>query len=139
MSRYLTLARSATQANEIDEKSPLAPQVDPGAAYEINEINEISPAPSRGVGPRDHRSQSTSAEHENSRLRLSCEEATAHGLNPDVLWVRVSHDEIEASAPPRNWDGVLPAGCRWTHLCQTLGPCPRHVAHDACCHKGEMP
>jgi hypothetical protein len=139
VSRYLTIARSATQANEIDEKSPSAPQVERIAHYEINEINEISPTPSRGVGRRGHRSDPMSAEHENSRLRLSCEEATALGLNPELVWVHVSRDEVEATVPPADWNGALPGGCRWKHLCQTLGPCPRHKAHDACHHKGETP
>jgi hypothetical protein len=137
MSRYLTIARSAIHANELNEKRPTSLHIESVTSYEINEINEVSPTTSSAVGPRVSRSDSLSTQHENSRLRLSREEATALGLNPEVLWVHVSRDEVEASAPPMHWKGTLPAGCRWARLCQTLGPCPRHLSHNACVREGE--
>jgi hypothetical protein len=55
----------------------------------------------------------------------------------EVLWVHVSREEVEASAPPAGWDGTLPVACRWADLCQVLGPCPHHLNQIACHRQGE--
>ena len=49
-----------------------------------------------------------------------------------VVWFTVSHEEVDASKPPGDWDGTLPASCAWRSLCQTLGPCSRHLVGDPC-------
>jgi hypothetical protein len=62
------------------------------------------------------------------RRILTQREAIACGLDPQLTWMRVSQAEVEATRPPHDWDGTLPAGCRYSQLCRTLGPC-RHC-HD---------
>src|SRR5215212_3253283 len=32
---------------------------------------------------------------------------------------------IEATAPPLDWDGMLPEPCGWPAICAVLGPCAR--------------
>ena len=108
MSRYLNLARTAMHMNEENEKSRDVGLHERATSYEINEENEKSPR------------------------SFSREEAVSLGLNPDLVWVRVTPVEVEASRQPAEWDGSLPAACRWSALCQTLGPCPRHRAGGPC-------
>jgi hypothetical protein len=88
-------------------------------------------------GPRnDHRedfAQALQTEALNSRRGvLSRAEAGALGLNPTLIWIRVSREEVEATASPVGWDGTLPAACAWPALCQTLGPCPRQRENAPC-------
>jgi hypothetical protein len=134
MSRYLSIARTAIGTNEKDEKSPKARQSEGVTGYEINEKDEISPTRREAEGSPPSRLNDTKEEFPR---REGGAEATALGLNPDLLWVHVSRHEVEASAPPMNWDGTLPDVCRWTRLCKTLGPCPQHRNRGACHHEGE--
>jgi len=53
-----------------------------------------------------------------------------HAPTSELLWVHVSRHEVEASVLPPGWDGTLPESCGWRSLCQSLGPCPRHLAGD---------
>jgi hypothetical protein len=115
MSRYLSIARSATEPDEINEINEKTPTIEPFtciasnvAEYEKNEENEKS-------------------------LRtLSPVEADAIGLNSTLIWVRVSREEVEATAPAPGWDGTLPTACAWPALCGALGPCPRHRSGGPC-------
>jgi hypothetical protein len=111
MSRYLNIAQQAVHTNETHDRHEESPVGDRVAYSTKNERNEI---------------------HEKSRRRLSCAEALAIGLNPDLVWIRVSKEVVEASAPPPGWNGILPGGCRWSQLCQTLGPCPHPLQRGAC-------
>jgi hypothetical protein len=115
MSRYLTIARSATYANEINEISPSASGV---VESRTAHLTGIDGQPS---------------------LRLFRGEAVALGLNSNLVWMRVSQTEVEASAPPAGWAGTLPAICGWRSLCQSLGPCPRHLAGGPCRVDGDTP
>jgi hypothetical protein len=99
------------------------------AGCETSESSEISPEPG----------QSQSGTMDEARaipdVRRHClprQEATALGLNPDLIWMRVSRDEVEASKPPPSWDRTLPDVCRWRSLCQSLGPCQRHLVGQPC-------
>jgi hypothetical protein len=65
-------------------------------------------------------------------VALTRHEAAALGLDPELRWVRVSREEVEASVPPLEWDGSLPVGCWQPRLCRVLGPCP-HQRSGACC------
>ena len=44
---------------------------------------------------------------------------------------------VIATVPPAGWDGTLPTACGWTQLCQTLGPCSRHLRGGPCMIDGE--
>jgi hypothetical protein len=59
---------------------------------------------------------------------LTQREGIACGLNSQLTWMRVRQAEVEATRPSHDWDATLPAGCRYSQLCRTLGPC-RHC-HD---------
>ena len=63
-------------------------------------------------------------------------EGSAEVPTPELVWMPVSREDVEASVPPVDWDGTLPAGCRWERLCRTLGPCPQHVSRSACQQQG---
>lgn len=82
---------------------------------EINEKDEESPRPSPliAVSPYEINEKSLS-------------DLT------DLVWMHVSREEVEASKPPADWDGVVPDGCRWPGLCRTLGPCPHHLSRASC-------
>ena len=49
----------------------------------------------------------------------------------DLHWVHVDQREVDETVPPADWDGVLPADCAWSLLCEVLGPCS-HVVDKAC-------
>jgi hypothetical protein len=108
---YLDIARAAVAGCEISERSERSPEPDQSR---------------RGMREEPR------ATLDVRRQRLSREEATALGLNPEVIWMRVSRDAVEASKPPSTWDGRLPHACGWRSLCQSLGPCPRHPASRPC-------
>lgn len=121
-----------------------------GPDYEINERNEISPA---SAHTKMHNSGTDGSaatslgvpcggyerNEKTHRDCLSTDEAIRLGLDPTLVWVRVSHDEVEASKPPADWDGALPTTCRWRTLCEVLGPCPRQQAHGVCPPGGGAP
>jgi hypothetical protein len=115
MSRYLSLARSDVDTNEEAEKSANAGRSTAVIAYEINEENEKCPS------------------------AVSRAEVVALGLSPDLIWMRVSREEVAASTPPAGWNGTLPDNCAWRTLCEMLGPCPRHQADGLCRTKGVTP
>ena len=89
--------------------------------YEINEKNEKSPQPGA-----DQVAPPASGYEINERNEISLPRFE------ELVWVHVSREEVEASRPPADWDGVVPDGCRWPGLCQTLGPCPHHLSHASC-------
>jgi hypothetical protein len=115
MSRYLTIARSAIPTNEKNEKRPEKSLTESVSQYEENEKNEESPR------------------------CLSREQATALRLNPDLTWMHVFRDEVEVSKPFAEWDGSLPNACAWQSVCQSLGPCPRHLTGGPCRLDGDAP
>lgn len=100
---------------------PLAQSVVSG--NEVSKSNETNPSHSHGE-PTENRGAPA--------VRLTISEAVALGLNPRLTWIRVSREEVEASAPPADWDRTLPAHCAWPCLCRTLGPCPRHRSGSPC-------
>jgi hypothetical protein len=116
--------------------------------YEKNERNEKTPAgedPVAIVPPSltdPDRSQpapvSLESPQKGSR-QLTAVEAVALGLNPDLIWMRVSREEVAASRPPGDWDRILPDACAWRSLCHVLGPCPRHQDGEPCRTNGDAP
>jgi hypothetical protein len=51
---------------------------------------------------------------------------------PSLVWRHVSREDVEASRPPADWGGALPATCAWLSLCASLGPCPRYLRRGPC-------
>jgi hypothetical protein len=51
---------------------------------------------------------------------------------PTLIWMHVLREDVETSKPPADWDRSLPEACGWRSLCQTLGPCPRHLTGGPC-------
>jgi hypothetical protein len=56
---------------------------------------------------------------------------------PALVALLCKGQPVTAKVPPAGWDGVVPTVCGWPHLCQTLGPCPRHVRGGPCRLDGE--
>jgi hypothetical protein len=108
---YLDIARAAVAGCEKSERSERSPEHEQSPSGTRDETGRVDERPNRG---------------------LSHEEAIGLGLNPDVIWMRVSRDDVEASKPPTTWDRALPHACGWRSLCQSLGPCPRHLASRPC-------
>ena len=88
----------------------------------------------RGVALGNERNE----RNEKSPLVIEADSrVVGHAPTSELLWVHVSREEVEASAPPADWDGTLPVACRWADLCQVLGPCPHHLNQIACHRQGE--
>lgn len=92
-----------------------------GSDYERNEKNEESPLLGSGQSTGQRSLYEINERNEKSPQRLK-----------GLVWMHVSREDVEASKPPADWDGVVPDECRWPGLCQTLGPCPHHLSHESC-------
>jgi hypothetical protein len=112
---YLDIARAVVAEREESEKSEISLETHQGEHLTGDTSNELHPR------------------------QLSPEDAVALGLNPDLRWIRVNRDDVEACVPPANWDGTLPEACGWRSLCRVLGPCSRRRAGGGCRIDGDRP
>lgn len=113
---YLDIARNITpeyERNERNEKSltirVIPPSIDAPTSVGVETVRDESPGDPR---------------------QLTAAEMASAGLNARLIWMHVAcyQQSVEASEPPATWDGELPLGCCYRHLCEVLGPCPHAVA-----------
>jgi len=116
--RYLAIARgvvSEDEKDEFDERSrPLTAAADPAplSGDDSNNWGEDRPA---------------------------AEVVAKFSLDPPLRWVPVNRGPVQASKPPADWDGSVPAGCGVLLCCRMLGPCQHFAQHGHCWAEGAQP